>query len=60
VVDELFIRIEELEARVAALEDAARAFAVVYAIPRLPDQPRTGPAPAGDEDTKAIGDEGKH
>ena len=37
VVDELLIRIEELEARTRALEDAARAFAVVFAIPRLPD-----------------------
>ena len=34
-VDELFTRIEELERRLAALEDAARAFAVVYAIPRI-------------------------
>lgn len=37
VVDELFTRIEELEARTRALEDAARAFAVVFAIPRIPD-----------------------
>lgn len=37
--DELITRIEELEARLAAIEDAARAFAVVFAIPRLPDPP---------------------
>lgn len=38
-VDGLLTRIEQLEARVEALEAAARAFAVVYAIPRLPDKP---------------------
>lgn len=38
-VDELLTRIERLEHRIKVLEDAARAFAVVYAIPRLPDQP---------------------
>lgn len=59
VVDELFTRIEELEARekdrearTRALEDAARAFAVVYAIPRLPEEPRIGPAPADSEPEK--------
>jgi len=30
-------KIAELEQRIVALEDAARAFAVVYAVPRLPD-----------------------
>lgn len=39
-VDELLTRIELLEARIEALEAAARAFAVVYAIPRI--------APPGD------------
>jgi hypothetical protein len=34
-VDELLTRIEQLEARIEALEAAARAFAVVYAIPRI-------------------------
>jgi hypothetical protein len=38
-VDELLTRIERLEHRVKVLEDAARAFAVVYAIPRLADNP---------------------
>jgi len=38
-LDELITRIEELEKRLTAMEDAARAFAVVFAIPRLPDQP---------------------
>lgn len=37
--DELITRIEELEARLAAIEGAARAFAVVLAIPRIPDPP---------------------
>lgn len=36
-LDELTTRIEELEARLAAIEGAARAFAVVLAIPRIPD-----------------------
>lgn len=35
--DEPTTRIEELEARLTAIEDAARAFAVVFAIPRIPD-----------------------
>jgi hypothetical protein len=39
-VDELLLRIEALEERLTALEAAARAFAVVYAIPRV--------APPGD------------
>jgi hypothetical protein len=39
VWDDLIARIERLEHRVKALEDAARAFAVVYAIPRIPDPP---------------------
>lgn len=39
VVDELFTRIERLEERLRAMEDAARAFAVVYAIPRITDTP---------------------
>jgi len=38
-VDALLIRIERLEHRVKVLEDAARAFAVVYAIPRIPNPP---------------------
>jgi hypothetical protein len=42
VVDELFTRIEELEARTRALEDAARAFAVASAIPRIPDKTGDG------------------
>ena len=37
LIDELLTRIERLEHRLAVLEDAARAFAVVYAIPRIPD-----------------------
>lgn len=37
--DELITRIENLEHRLAAIEDAARAFAVVYAIPRISDKP---------------------
>ena len=37
--DELTTRVEELEHRLAAIEDAARAFAVVFAIPRIPDPP---------------------
>jgi hypothetical protein len=37
--DEIFTRVEELEHRLAALEDAARAFAVVYAIPRVSAKP---------------------
>lgn len=41
-VDELFTRIEELEQRIAAMEDAARAFAVVFAIPRIPDKTGDG------------------
>lgn len=36
---ELITRIEELEHRLATIEDAARAFAVVFAIPRIPDPP---------------------
>lgn len=35
--DELITRIEQLEARLTAVEAAARAFAVVFAIPRIPD-----------------------
>lgn len=34
-VDELLARIERLEHRIQVMEDAARAFAVVYAIPRI-------------------------
>lgn len=49
VVDELFTRIEELEARMRALEDAARAFAVVFAIPRIPEN--TGEAGQREVDT---------
>lgn len=39
-LDELITRVEKLEARLTAIEDAARAFAVVFAIPRIPDPPR--------------------
>lgn len=39
VLDELITRIETVERQVKALEDAARAFAVVYSIPRIPDPP---------------------
>lgn len=39
-LDELITRVEELEERLTAIEAAARAFAVVFAIPRIPD--RTG------------------
>lgn len=38
-LDELLTRLDELEQRLAAMEAAARAFAVVFAIPRIPDQP---------------------
>jgi hypothetical protein len=41
-LNELITRIEELERRLTAMEDAARAFAVVFAIPRIPDQPGDG------------------
>ena len=43
-LDELIARLERAEHRIAVLEDAARAFAVVYAIPRIPD-----PEGGGDE-----------
>lgn len=36
-LQELEAQIDDLESRVKALEDAARAFAVVFAVPRLPD-----------------------
>jgi len=44
-LDELITRIEQVEQRLAALEAAARAFAVVYAIPRLPE--KEPPQPKG-------------
>ena len=36
-IQELEAHMDDLESRVKALEDAARAFAVVFAVPRLPD-----------------------
>jgi hypothetical protein len=46
LLNELIRRIAKVEENQAAIEGAIQAFIVVYGIRRLPDKPRTGPAPA--------------
>jgi hypothetical protein len=61
LLNELVRRVEKLEENQAAIEGAINAFIVVFGIRRLPDEPRTGPAPAGRgvSEEKALGDVGE-
>jgi hypothetical protein len=58
LLNELITRLQKVEENQAALEGAIQAFITVFAVRRLPDRPRSGPAPAGNE-LKTLGDEGE-